>query len=115
MNNLIDQLYGQFSEDQLDQYEALVGEALSKGLPPQMVYQYFLQATYAALEQLGNVGLNQQQQNQVAVQVAHKLYMRATGHGKGDNNSSAGSNQEHSELLRSTQSEPGNDKDDEGV
>lgn len=96
MNTLIDRLYGQFSEDQLDQYEALVGEALSKGLPPQMVYQYFLQATYAALEQLGDVGLSQQQQNQVAVQVAHKLYVRATGYGKGDDNSSIGAGEEHS-------------------
>lgn len=109
MNNLIDQLYGQFTEDQLNQYEELVGDALSNGMPPQMVYQYFLQATYAALEQLGDVGLSQNQQNQVAVQVAHKLYMRATGHGKGDDNSSAGTDTQHSKLLRGTQPEPGND------
>jgi len=89
MSNLIDQIYDQFTEDQLDNYETLVGDAINNGIPRQMIYQYFLQAAYATLEQLGDTGLSQDQQNQVAVQVAHKLYMRSTeNHGKSDDNSS---------------------------
>lgn len=99
MTNLTDRIYAQFTDEQLESYQSAVAEALSRGVPKQMVYQYFLQAAYATLEELGpETGLNNDQLNQTAVEIAHKLYMRATQNdgAEGNDNSSAGSGTEHS-------------------
>lgn len=92
MSNLIDKIYGQFTEEQLNGYQEQVTAALNRGIPKQMVFQYFLQAAYATLEELGEgLQLTQEEQNEIAVGIAHKLYMRATQDGtQSDDNSSAG-------------------------
>ena len=92
MTNLTDRLLEQFTEEQLNSYQVAVAEALGRGIPKQMIYQYFLQAAYATLEELGaELALSPEDQNQVAIEVAHKLYMRTTSNGTGDDNGSAGS------------------------
>lgn len=96
--SLTDRIYSQFTEEQLQSYRDAVTAALARGIPKQMVYQYFLQAAYATLEELGaETGLNQDQLNQTAVEIAHKLYMRATqDDSEGNDNSGLGTGAEHS-------------------
>lgn len=86
MSNLTDKIYSQFTEEQLNSYQEQVAAAIARGVPKQMIFQYFLQAAYATLEELGpETGLNNDQQNQVAINIAHKLYMRATQHERESN------------------------------
>jgi hypothetical protein len=99
VSNLIEQIYGQFTEEQLNNYQEQVTAAVAKGIPKQMIFQYFLQAAYATLEELGpKTGLNNDQQNQVALDIAHKLYIRASQNvsSQSNNNGISGSDTEHS-------------------
>lgn len=92
MSHLTDKIYSQFTEEQLNGYQEQVTAALERGIPKQMIFQYFLQAAYATLEEVTReFHLPQDMQNQVAVEIAHKLYMRATQDGtQSDDNSSSG-------------------------
>lgn len=92
MSSLTNKIYNSFTEEQLSNYQEQVTAALERGVPKQMIFQYFLQAAYATLEELGEgLQLTQAEQNEIAVGIAHKLYMRATQDGtQSDDNSSAG-------------------------
>lgn len=92
MTNLTNRVYDSFSEEQLQFYQDAAIAAIARGIPKQMIYQHFLQSAYAVLEELESyTTLSQEQLNQTAVEIAHRLFMRATQHdSKSNDNSDSG-------------------------
>lgn len=97
MNSLTDRLYQQVTDEQKLAYREAALSAIGRGIPKQMIYQYFLQSAYATLEELGSeTGLNPDELNQVAVEIAHKLYVGATrDDSESNDNSNTGTGTEH--------------------